>query len=234
MDGHSWWPLFENIPTEYLEAYYPLRIDGYTTVTDSGGPGLHRGGNGVEKRYVYLEPGEVSIHDDRWLTRPWGVLGGWPGARSTKLLKRADGTEEVLPSKCDNVVVEPGDMLVYRTAGGGGWKDRLERPADAVARDVSFGLVSPEFAREGYGVVLDEHGSVDEAATEAERARQREARGEALDFDFGPSLEETIANCKEETGLEPPQPAAPLRWSPLEPGDEALARVRAGDGIPAP
>ncbi len=31
MDGHSWWPLFENIPTEYLEAYYPLRIDGYTT-----------------------------------------------------------------------------------------------------------------------------------------------------------------------------------------------------------
>ena len=79
MDGHSWWPLFENIPTEYLEAYYPMRIDGYTTVTDSGGPGLHRGGNGVEKRYVYLEPGEVSIHDDRWLTRPWGVLGGLPG-----------------------------------------------------------------------------------------------------------------------------------------------------------
>ncbi len=43
MDGHSWWPLFENIPTEYLEAYYPLRIDGYTTVTDSGGAGFHRG-----------------------------------------------------------------------------------------------------------------------------------------------------------------------------------------------
>ena len=32
MDGHSWWPLFENIPTEYLEAYYPMRIDGYTTI----------------------------------------------------------------------------------------------------------------------------------------------------------------------------------------------------------
>ena len=92
MDGHSWWPLFENIPTEYLEAYYPLRIDGYTTIQDSGGAGLHRGGNGVEKRYVYLEPGEVSIHDDRWLTRPWGVLGGQPGERSEKLLVRADGT----------------------------------------------------------------------------------------------------------------------------------------------
>ena len=234
MDGHSWWPLFENIPTEYLEAYYPLRIDGYTTVTDSGGPGLHRGGNGVEKRYVYLEPGEVSIHDDRWLTRPWGVLGGLPGYRSEKILKRADGTEERLPSKCDNVAVEPGDMLVYRTAGGGGWKDRLDRPVETVVRDVSFGLVSRENALAGYGVVLDEDGTADEAATEAERARQRAERGDASNFDFGPSLEEVIANCKSETGLEPPTPAKPLRWSPLEPAEDALARVRAGDGMPAP
>ena len=231
MDGHSWWPLFENIPTEYLEAYYPLRIDGYTTVTDSGGPGLHRGGNGVEKRYVYLEPGEVSIHDDRWLTRPWGVLGGLPGARSTKLLKRADGTEQVLPSKCDNIVVEPGDMLVYRTAGGGGWKDRLDRPAELVARDVSFGLVSREWAKEGYGVVLADDGTVDEAATEAERDRQRTERGDAPAFDFGPDLDEVIARCKEETGLDAPTPATPLRWSPLESGEDALARVRAGDGV---
>ena len=146
MDGHSWWPLFENIPTEYLEAYYPLRVDGYTTVTDSGGAGLHRGGNGVEKRYVYLEPGQVSIHDDRWLTRPWGVLGGQPGERSTKILRRADGTEQVLPAKCDEVAVEPGDMLIYRTAGGGGWKDRLDRPVEAVERDVAFGLVTREKA----------------------------------------------------------------------------------------
>ena len=71
-------------------------------------------------------------------------------------------------------------------------------------------------------------------ATEAERARQREERGEALSFDFGPPLEEALARCKEETGLEPPVPAKPLRWSPLEPGDEALARVRAGDGMPEP
>jgi N-methylhydantoinase B len=227
MDGHSWWPLFENIPTEYLEAYYPLRIDGYTTVTDSGGAGLHRGGNGIEKRYVYLEPGQVSIHDDRWLTRPWGVLGGEPGERSTKLLRRADGTEEVLPAKCDEIVVAPGDMLIYRTAGGGGWKDRLERPVEAVARDVAFGLVSREKARTGYGVVLTADGSVDAEATEAERARQRAERGDAKAFDFGPSLEETLARCEEETGLPAPRRATPLRWSPLEDGEAARARVRA-------
>ncbi len=232
MDGHSWWPLFENIPTEYLEAYYPLRIDGYTTITDSGGPGLHRGGNGVEKRYVYLEPGQVSIHDDRWLTRPWGVLGGLPGGRSEKILKRADGTEERLPSKCDEVEVVPGDMLIYRTAGGGGWKDRLDRPTDIVAKDVSYGLVSAGYAKEGYGVVINADGSVDEAATTAERDRQRTERGDAQAFDYGPPLDEVIANCKAETGLEPPIPAVPLRWSPLEPGDDAQRRVREADNLP--
>jgi N-methylhydantoinase B len=125
-------------------------------------------------------------------------------------------------------------MLVYRTAGGGGWKDRLDRPVEAVVRDVSFGLVSRENALAGYGVVIAADGSADEAATEAERARQRTERGEAANFDFGPSLEEVLANCEAETGLAPPVPAKPLRWSPLEPSADALARVREGDGIPAP
>ena len=89
-------------------------------------------------------------------------------------------------------------------------------------------------ATTGYGVVLNDDGSADLEATEAERVRQREERGEALSFDFGPPLEEVLARCKEETGLEPPVPATPLRWSPLEPGDVALARVRAGDEIPEP
>ena len=212
MDGHSWWPLFENIPTEYLEAYYPMRIDGYTTVTDSGGAGLHRGGNGVEKRYVYLEPGQVSIHDDRWLTRPWGVLGGLPGQRSKQAAGRADGTEQVLPGKCDEVEVQPGDMLVYRTAGGGGWKDRLDRPVEAVERDVAFGLVS---AREGEGRRTAWWSATASTATEAERARQRAERGDALAFDFGPSLEETLANCEAETGLprrRRPRRCAGRRW----------------------
>ena len=129
------------------------------------------------------------------------------------------------------MVVEPGDMLVYRTAGGGGWKDRLDRPADLVARDVSFGLVSRELAEEGYGVVLADDGSVDADATTSERDRQRSERGDAPAFDFGPSLEEVLASCKAETGLDAPTPATPLRWSPLEAGDEALARVRTGDGV---
>ena len=173
----------------------------------------------------------MSIHDDRWLTRPWGVLGGEPGERSEKLLVRADGTATRLPSKCDNVDVAPGDMLVYRTAGGGGWKDRLDRPVEAVVRDVELGLVSSEKATASYGVVLDADGAADLDATERERERQRDERGEPLDFDFGPPLEEVLARCKEETGLEPPTPAKPLRWSPLEDGAEALARLREREAV---
>ena len=234
MDGHSWWPLFENIPTEYLEAYYPMRIDGYTTITDSGGAGLHRGGNGVEKRYVYLEPGEVSIHDDRWLTRPWGVLGGEPGARSEKLLVRADGTEERLPSKCDNVEVEPGDMLVYRTAGGGGWKDRLDRPVEAVVRDVSFGLVS----REKAPAELRRR-----ARRRRQRGRRRRPRQSGRDSARSAAMRSPSTSarrsrrCSRTARPRPassrPRPPKPLRWSPLEPGDDALARVRERDGIAA-
>jgi N-methylhydantoinase B len=221
MDGHSWWPLFENIPTEYLESYYPVRIDGYTTIIDTGGAGFHRGGNGIEKRYVYLEPGEVSIHDDRWLTYPWGILGGKPGARSEKILKRADGSEQLLPSKCDEVEVEPGDMLVYRTAGGGGWKDPLERPIENVEADVAKGLVSAEKAKSDYGVIVG-----DAAATEALRAKMASERGEVKDFDMGPPLDEILAACEAETGLPAPVPQEPLPWAEMESDEEALRRVR--------
>ena len=82
--------------------------------------------------------------------------------------------------------------------------------------------------------MIADDGTVDDAATEQERARQRDERGDALAFDFGPPLDDLLERCEEETGLAPPSPATPLRWSPLEPGDEALERVRAGDGIPAP
>ncbi len=227
MDGHSWWPLFENIPTEYIEAYYPVRVDGYTTVKDSGGAGFHRGGNGIEKRYRYLEPGEVSIHDDRWLTYPWGILGGKPGHRSEKILKRADGSEERLPSKCDEVQVSPGDVLVYRTAGGGGWKDPLDRPAANVEADVAKGLVSEEKARGDYGVVIG-----DAEATDKLRAEMRTARGQVKDFDLGPDLDEILARAEDETGL--PAPALqeePLAWAPLESAEDAMKRVRSKAGV---
>ena len=214
MDGHSWWPLFTNIPTEYLESYCPLRVDRYSSVIDSGGAGLHRGGNGIDKWYTFLEPGEIAIHDDRWLTPPWGILGGKPGMRSTKILVHTDGTRTVLPSKCDQIKVKPGDQLIFQTAGGGGWGDPLERDIEKVRVDVVRELVSVRKAASDYGVVCDpETSEVDEAPTHALRQRMKESRGETLTFDFGPPLQELLARCKEETGLEPPTaPSLPPGW----------------------
>lgn len=206
-DGHSLWPSFVNIPCEYLESYYPLRIDRWETVADTGGAGLHRGGNGVDVSYRFLEPGTIAIHDDRWLTYPWGVLGGEPGTRGTKWIERADGTREVLPSKVHDVDVCRDDVLHFVTWGGGGWGDPLERAVDLVALEVRRGLISADGARR-YGVVCDDAGTVDEAATEALRAEVQAGReGERPLFDKGPELETILANALEETGL--PAPTAP-------------------------
>ena len=215
LDGHSWWPLFTNIPTEYLESYCPLRVDRYASVTDSGGAGLHRGGNGIDKWYTFLEPGEIAIHDDRWLTPPWGILGGKPGMRSKKILMRASGSQEVLPSKCDQIKVAPGDQLIYQTAGGGGWGDPLQRQAETVRLDVVRGLVSADKARREYGIVLaPDTGQVDHDATRRLRQQLAQQRGELQTFDFGPPLPELLARCKHETGLEPPTtPSRPANWA---------------------
>ncbi|HEX2913407.1 MAG TPA: hydantoinase B/oxoprolinase family protein [Chloroflexia bacterium] len=207
MDGHSMWPNFTNVPNEYLESYFPLRIERHETVIDSGGAGLHRGGNGIQIDYRFLEPGDISIHDDRWLTYPWGINGGKTGARSRKVLERTDGSVEILPSKCDRVRVNEGDLLHYITWGGGGWGDPLERPAENVRKDVARGLVSVEKAFRDYGVVVNPDSlEVDEAATNTRREELRVSRGEVSTYDFGPALAEIIANCKAETGLEPPKP----------------------------
>jgi len=185
MDAHSWWPLFENIPTEYLESYYPITVLEYGSLMDTGGAGFHRGGNAVHKVYRYEADGEIAIHDDRERSKPWGIMGGLPGAMSTKELIRADGTREHLQSKISRIPVKKGDILVYRTAGGGGWKDPFDRPAYKVAKDVRNGLVSAAKAKSDYGVVLTSDNSVDEAATDALRADLRAKRGEFPLFSIG-------------------------------------------------
>ena len=150
-----------------------------------------------------LEPGEFSIHDDRWLTYPWGVNGGLPGMRSTKRLVRSSGVEENIPSKCDRIQVEPGDILYFDTWGGGGWGNPLERDAQLVVADVARKLVSEQGARR-YGVVVN-NGQLDVAATDRLRTQMAaNSAGPAL-FDRGfESIEELKQRCEAETGFPPP------------------------------
>jgi N-methylhydantoinase B len=186
LDGHAWWPLFSATPIEYIENYYPVIVDSYRPICDSGGAGLHKGGAGIEKIYQLLEAGEVSIHDDRETVPPWGINGGLYGGTSSKWLLKAGETEPTrIPSKIDNLKVAPGDRILFRTAGSGGWGDPLDRAPAQVARDVADDITSPEKAERDYGVILAAGGTPDLAATEALRARLRTARGAAAPFSFG-------------------------------------------------
>jgi len=205
-DGHSLWPSFTNVPNEFIEAYFPLRIEKYEPIVDSGGSGLHRGGNGLSVAYRFLCDGTVGIHDERWLTYPWGVNGGEPGQRSSKLLVRADGSEEWLPSKCDGIEVKEGDLLYFNTWGGGGWGDPYARDPELVRQDVERSLVSTQGAKR-YGVIIADDGSVDNGATKSLREELIAKRGEPPMFNFGGSIEEIKARCLQETHL--PAPTSP-------------------------
>ncbi|RAL13402.1 uncharacterized protein BO97DRAFT_450087 [Aspergillus homomorphus CBS 101889] len=216
LDCHCLFPAIKSIPTEIIELNYPLRIEANESVPDSGGPGFFRGGNAQRTHYRFLSRGEFSLHDDRWLTKPWGIRGGKPGSRSRKVLYRYSKSEteppvEVLPSKCDHVRVDPGDLLEWVTWGGGGLGDPLTRPAEKVALDVRRRLVTVEGARQNYGVVVDaEDLTLNEGETEALRkalAAARDAAGGLKeDYDRGGTIEELRQSCLKETGLAPPSP----------------------------
>jgi len=202
-DGHSLWPGFTNVPNEFLERYFPLIIERYDTAPDSGGAGLHRGGNGIHMTYRFLASGTISIHDDRWFVPPWGVNGGEPGKRARKILEKADGSTHIIGNKVEDVHVDVDDQLHFITWGGGGWGDPLDRDPALVGKEITQGLVTPEGARD-YGVVVNAKGQVDRAATEALRTQMRATRPALELFNYGPGIDALRANCVAETGLEAP------------------------------
>lgn len=202
-DGHSLWPGFTNVPNEFLERYFPMRIERYETEPDSGGAGLHRGGNGIRMTYRFLADGRIAIHDDRWFVPPWGVNGGLPGKRAHKIIERADGRTQIIGNKVEDVEVKDGDQLHFITWGGGGWGDPFDRDPALVALEIAQGLVTVDGARE-YGVVITPDGAVDKAATDQLRQQMKADRGDVSLFDYGPEISELRANCINETGLSAP------------------------------
>ncbi len=155
----------ENAPIEEIEINYPLRITRYELVEQSEGAGRHRGGLGLRRDYLFTNH-EVSFtilaDRDRW--GPWGLFGGQSGSKASYLLN-PDGDAVELGSKV-TVQLRPGDVVSYRTCGGGGYGPPRERHPDRVLRDVRDGKVSRERALEVYGVVIEaERWTVDEPET---------------------------------------------------------------------
>ena len=175
MDGHHC-AIFPangaNTPVEILESDTPLIIESRELVCDSGGPGNYRGGIG-RKMVIRVPDGAqapqppttIAVQAGRYIYPPEGIFGGKPGARARFLQNDADADPSGL------TFCETGDVISFYSAGGGGYGDPLKRDPAAVAKDVRYGYVSLEKAREDYGVVIDpETLSADTGATELLRA----------------------------------------------------------------
>jgi 5-oxoprolinase (ATP-hydrolysing) len=105
---------------EVLEHRYPVRLEKFSIRSGSGGSGQHRGGNGVVRQFLFLEPVSLSILSQHRVEPPYGVAGGSAGALGKQMVKRSGGEVHELRG-IDGCEIEPGDRLLLETPGGGGW-----------------------------------------------------------------------------------------------------------------
>ncbi len=148
-----------NAPVEVIETAYPLRITSYGLVPDSDGPGHFRGGLGMRREIKVLsENTTLTASTDRSKLKPWGVFGGMDGGNSACYVEHGNGEIEKLPYSKMTRPIDTGDTVTIITPGAGGWGDPLTRDVQKVIWDVTEEFISPERARELYGVALERKG----------------------------------------------------------------------------
>ncbi|UHL63969.1 hydantoinase B/oxoprolinase family protein [Paralcaligenes sp. KSB-10] len=129
----------QNTSCELIEATYPLRVEHYGFVPNTGGVGQFRGGLAVRRDVRFLGRRAVlQIRSDRAVIRPWGLAGGGPGSNSKNALFSQDGAMRDLPSKIVTEI-ESGSMWRHVTASGGGWGDPHKRTHAAIDQDLQDG-----------------------------------------------------------------------------------------------
>lgn len=139
-----------DLPTEIVEALYPVRIEAVELRQDSGGPGRHRGGMGLVRRCRTLAPCQLTVNFERTSCPPWGLQGGGPAQVGYVEVELPDGSVD-RHTKATALPLPAGALVTLVTAGGGGHGDPLARDRDKVAADVRLGYVSAEAARREYG-----------------------------------------------------------------------------------
>jgi len=139
-----------NLPVECLESEYPLRVERYELIPDSGGAGRWRGGMGIHRQIrVVAHDAVFRVAGTRQKTAPWGLFGGKAGAKGSMVIFReaADGKPRGLKE------LGPGDVLSILTPGAGGYGDPRERERELVGRDLREGRISLEKAVSEYGFI---------------------------------------------------------------------------------
>ena len=179
-------PDSKNLPVEFTETRFPLRVETLGLAPDSGGAGLRRGGLGYRKEIRVLRDCQFLSVADRSILSCWGLKGGRAGTPFRVTVDPDGPNEHALEGLVDDEPLPAGTLVRIDTTGGGGWGDPLAREPDLVALDVRQGKVSCESAARDYGVVLGADLAVDAAATEARRQALRASRGPLPFFDRGP------------------------------------------------
>ena len=130
-----------NTPIEAIEAEYPLRVDAYHLIPDSGGRGRHRGGLGLRRLYRILAPeAQVTTMSERHVVPPYGLFGGEPG-RPFRVVLNPQGEARRVRGK-ETIQVQQGDVIDVQGVGGGGYGPANERDPTLQDKDRHAGYVS--------------------------------------------------------------------------------------------
>ena len=146
-------PGCQNVPIEVVETKTPMRIEHYGLRQDSGGPGEHPGGLGINRAYKFLSPASALTLVKKTKTQPWGISGGQNGENCHVVLRPGTTKEQVTGMVYEQM--EPGEVLLNCAGGGGGWGNPLQRDPEKVLDDVRNEYISLTSARRDYGVVID-------------------------------------------------------------------------------
>ena len=144
-----------NVSVEMIEQDYPIRINQYGLVPDTGGAGQYRGGLALMREYESLHDGALlNVRSDKRDFPPHGLFNGKNGKPSKNILN-PDSKHKILPVLMTEVeTLNRGDVFRHIMAGGGGYGDPLKRTPELVLKDVIEEKVTIAGAREDYGVVI--------------------------------------------------------------------------------
>jgi N-methylhydantoinase B len=146
---------FKNTPIEAVEFEFPIRIERYELIADSGGAGKYRGALGLRRDIrVLIDDVTWARYGDRQKFSPFGLFGGQEGAKGVFILNPDTPDERIVKSKGLDQL-NKGDVVSLRLPGAGGYGDPADRDPAALQRDVRDGKVSPESARTDYGIEID-------------------------------------------------------------------------------
>jgi N-methylhydantoinase B len=163
-----------NTPVEAMETEFPVRIDRYGLLSDSGGAGKFRGGLGAVRDWHNLADEMVcNLRTDRFKHSQHGVFGARPAQPGHALRNPGNENEESMFSKVAGMRLGKHEVVSWRLAGGGGWGNPFERDVERVREDVKQGYVSVDAAKRDYGVVIDAATfTIDHDATAVLRAQE--------------------------------------------------------------